>query len=64
MFLRGGVCEQFPSGSFDICYIQERKTGAARGCTPTWIGFDEHDEAVLMTMAERWNAAVKQAMAA
>jgi len=59
MFLRGGVTENWPQGGFDIYQIQEQKTGAARGCSPTWTGFNERDVAVMHEIMRRWNATLE-----
>ena len=55
-FLRGGVTEQFPTGAFTIYWLRERKTGARRGCSPQWVGFDERDRQNLHEISRRWNA--------
>jgi hypothetical protein len=43
--VRGGVSAQFPVGCHDICGWREHKTGAKRGQSPRWTGFDPEDEA-------------------
>ena len=56
IFLRGGMTEQFPTGAFTIYWMRERKTGARRGCSPQWVGFDERDRQNLHEISRRWNA--------
>jgi rubredoxin len=43
--VRGGVSAQFLAGCRDICGWREHKTGAKRGESPRWTGFDSEDEA-------------------
>jgi hypothetical protein len=43
--VRGGVSPQFLAGCRDICGWREHKTGAKRGESPRWTGFDSEDEA-------------------
>jgi hypothetical protein len=49
MFLKG-------YGAGTIYHIQERKTGAARGATPEWLGFDSHDKALMAEIERRYNS--------
>jgi hypothetical protein len=46
----------FLKGTGQIYFIQERKTGAARGCTPRWLGFNSDEESTMREIARRWNA--------
>ena len=43
-------------GVGNVYWLQERKTGARRGMTPAWLGFDERDVAVMRRIAACWNA--------
>jgi hypothetical protein len=43
--VRGGVSPHFLAGCRDICGWREHKTGAKRGESPRWTGFDPQDEA-------------------
>lgn len=41
----------------DVYHLQERKSGAARGCQPRWSGaFDADQLAVMQEVVRRWNA--------
>jgi hypothetical protein len=39
-----------------VYWIQERKTGAARGTSPTWLDFDHRDVAIMKRLVACWNA--------
>jgi hypothetical protein len=43
-------------GGGTVYWIQERKTGAGRGSSPRWLGFDERDADIMRHIAACWNA--------
>jgi len=42
--VRGGVREGWPNGTRDIATWHERRTGAKRGTSPVFVGFDSEEE--------------------
>lgn len=43
-------------GGGRIYWVQERKTGAGRGASPRWLGFDKRDADIMRRLAACWNA--------